>query len=162
MSRTHAVIAALLVALAGQAPAHAQLSVPKGYVLHVGAATFAAPADATVYYIGGLTTLAPDATVGLVYQRVPKAGTIRAAYFSAICASGTSETSTVRLYLNGADSTVIASTLATNAPTTVSNTALSVPVAVGDLLAIKWTTPTWVTNPTNCPGFYGVIYVDVP
>lgn len=153
---------AVLLVVALCVPTQATVTVPRGYALQVAAGLFAAPADATVYYVGGLASLAPDATVGLIYLRVPKAGTIRVAYFTAICASGTTEVSTVRLYLNGADSTIVSAALVTNTPTTVGNTAISVPVAVGDLLAVKWTTPTWVTNPTNCPGFYGTIYVDVP
>jgi len=109
-----------------------------------------APADSTTYYsdigFAGITT----ADRQRIY--IPQAGTITKAYVSVATGGtlGTTETSTLSLRLNNTTDTTITSSLANNALTVgYSNTALSIAVAAGDYIQLKWPTPAWATNPTN-------------
>jgi hypothetical protein len=135
---------------------------PKGYAVQFYATLFGAPADATVYHIGALFTYPPDVAAALTRINLPKAGVIRSVELTCISSTGTAETSTLRLSLNGSDSDVIVSTFTTNTSSTVANRAMNVRVAAGDWVTVKWTTPTWATNPTNIAAMFGVIHVDVP
>jgi hypothetical protein len=106
------------------------------------------PADATTYFIsptGGLV-----ATAANYKLRIPRAGVIRRVYIDGNCTTGTSETSTISIRLNDTTDTTIVSTLAFNAsPFAFSNTSMSVTVAQGDFINVKWVSPSWVSNPTN-------------
>ena len=108
------------------------------------------PADATTYYFGNI----PAAPVTGSTNRplwIPRAGTIKAIYGSAVMAGlGTTENSTLSFRLNDTTDTAITTTLDLSAARVdFSNVALSIAVAAGDWCSIKWATPTWVTNPTS-------------
>jgi len=63
---------------------------------------------------------------------------------------GTSETSTIRLKVNGGFTNLFTLVdFSVASPQTLTVQGLSVPVAIGDTIGIEWTCPTWVTNPTN-------------
>ena len=107
------------------------------------------PADATTYYWGPIAfNVGTTATTRRMY--IQRAGIITACHMFIICSTGTSETSTVSIRLNNTTDTTVTSTLALNTqPLVISNTSLSITVAVGDYIEMKWVTPTWVTNPTG-------------
>ncbi len=130
------------------------------YTLTIGGSSFS-PADATTYYAGWPLALAPTTTANIRRVLVPQPGSVRTVCFSFANNSilGTAETSSVFLRLNNATDTTL-STAVTNdvMPTTYCTTGLAVPVVVGDSLELKWTTPTWATNPSNLH-ITGVVYI---
>lgn len=124
------------------------------YVTLTGVVTNAggAPADATTYYFGN-DIVTPINTVPdnrRVY--IPVTGTIvyaRVTFFNT-GTLGTAETSTISLRLNNTTDTAISALVTNNALyTNFVNTALTIAVVDGDYFELKWTTPTWVTNPTG-------------
>lgn len=109
------------------------------------------PADATTYHFGAFPTLTPGPAANRKLY-IPRAGTIKRIdlVFVNTTTDGSNEQSTVSLRLNNTTDTTITATLALNAtPVTVTNSSLSIAVAAGDWIAIKWVTPTWVTNPVG-------------
>jgi hypothetical protein len=122
-----------------------------GYAISLGCLSFN-PADATTYYIGGAQGSGPTTTDGNVRVYIPRAGVIRTVYIAFVNSSvnGTNETSTISLRLNSTADTTISSSVVNNANAgSVSNTGLSISVAAGDFIELKWVTPTWATNPTS-------------
>ncbi len=126
-------------------------------------ATLPAPADATTYYFGA-AGFVPNTTAGTYFRvYIPKAGTIKSIYITFVNGGtvGSSETSTVNFRLNNTTDTVISSSVKLDATTQVfSNTSLSIAVAAGDYYEYKWTTPTWVTNPSSSVVSYAVVYIE--
>jgi hypothetical protein len=110
------------------------------------------PADATTYYFGGFPGLAPSTSATSRKLWMPRAGVIRAVYGNIVyLGAGSNEASTLSLRLNDTTDTQITATLdLSNAGLNVSfnNAGLSIPVAQGDFVSLKWVTPTWTTNPT--------------
>jgi hypothetical protein len=113
-----------------------------------------APADAGTYYIGSLFGVTPQTTGALSRVYVPPggAGTIVGVtmLITNNSATATNETSSMWLRLNDTTDYVLTTTLdlSGGAPQirNVSAT-VAIPVVAGDYFEIKWTTPTWVTNP---------------
>lgn len=131
----------------------------QGYTLQYSAAAFN-PADATVYYIGGNYQSA-GSTAGVVRIYIPKAGQIKYANFFVYNGGtlGTSETSTAAIRLNNTIDVTISSSVTTSATTqNFSNNALSTDVVEGDYIEVKWTAPTYATNPTSIR-ISGTIYI---
>lgn len=122
-----------------------------GYVIVGGADQFN-PADGGVYYVGAYPARAADTTAAVKRVYIPVAGTLDIAYveFWNSGTLGTTETSTIAVRLNNTTDTTISSSVKNDAATTVfSNTSLGITVAAGDYVELKWTCPTWSTNPTN-------------
>ena len=72
---------------------------------------------------------------------------------------GTNETSTIVIRKNNTSDTTISTSVVNNAvTTTASGTGLSISVSAGDYIEIKWTAPTWTTNPTNVR-VWGTVYI---
>jgi hypothetical protein len=111
------------------------------------------PADATTYYFGAWAAAAASTNAAAQRVYVPKTGTLKAVYGYVYVggASGTGESNSLYLRKNNTTDTTITTSLATNGA--VENpfnaTGLSTAVTAGDYLEMKWTTPTWATNPTN-------------
>lgn len=120
-----------------------------GYALQFAAGQFN-PADATVYYTGiNPQSSGSTAAVNRIY--IPRAGTITAAYvvFDNSGTLGTTETSTVAIRVNNTTDNTISAAVTNDArPTVFSNTSLNIAVSAGDYIELKWTAPTWATNPT--------------
>jgi hypothetical protein len=112
-----------------------------------------APADATDYFIGGVFPVTPQTVGGLVRVYVPKAGTVKRVRVTIVNAAtnATAETSTMYLRLNNTTDYTIQSGIdvsgSTPVVTVATNSSMSIAVDDDDYLEIKWTTPTWVTNP---------------
>ena len=124
------------------------LSIPAGHITNL------SPPDANTFYYGNgknSSIYSPDAAIVIA-----NAGTIKKIGIISIVNGtlGTTENSTFSLRKRTGTAgtptdTVITSTYKFN---TVYNTAMytgfNISVAEGDLVEIKWDTPTWVTNPT--------------
>jgi len=114
--------------------------------------TTTAPADSTTYYIGSSLTVSVSTTNAIQRVYIAKTGTVKAIYINAQVAGtlGSGESSTMAFRLNDTTDTTISSAVTHSAVAAVfSNTGLSIAVTAGDYFEIKWTTPAWVTNPTN-------------
>lgn len=122
-------------------------STPAGYTLQF-SSTSISPADGAGWCIGAQQNSPPaDCTTVGVY--VPKAGTIKAAYCFSTETAGGAETSTSTVQVNRTTDYQISATLAFNSsPTAWSNSAMSGTVAAGDVLGIRFQSPTWASNPT--------------
>lgn len=114
------------------------------------------PNDATAYFVGdnrvlsGSVTSSTTAALRRVY--IPFACTVTKGYISVTNegTASTGETSTVAIRVNNSSDTTISSSVVTNANGVFSNTSMSLALAAGDYIEIKWTTPTWPgANPTN-------------
>lgn len=113
------------------------------------------PADATTYYMGGAVG-ALSTTEGARKILIPYACTLIGATICAIntATACTSETSTFYFRKNATTDTTLFSTVAFNGAVPVAKnytvTGLSVAMnGTTDYFEVKWTTPTWATNPTG-------------
>lgn len=104
------------------------------------------PADATTYFWGADQTISTTAGVHRMY--IGKAGTIKRidAYVVVGSTAGSNETSTISLRLNDTTDTTITSSLVTNVSGLFTAT-VSIAVAAGDFIELKWAAPTYATNP---------------
>lgn len=121
----------------------------QGYILQYSAASFN-PADATTYYMGGNYSDA-GSTADMVRIYILQPGTITAAniFIHINGTLATTEAATVSIRLNNTTDYLLSNTVTMSAVTqNFSNTALSIPVVVGDYIEIKVACPTYVTNPT--------------
>lgn len=113
-----------------------------------------APADATTYYAGegtlGLSTVAT-----LYDSSLPFACKLIGAHIQASNNAGnaTSELSTINFRFNNTTDVLISNAVSFGGTQPISNTyaitGLNQTLAAGDTYVIKWTTPTWATNPTG-------------
>lgn len=120
------------------------------------------PVDASTYFLGGQIGLQFQTSgINTLRLYIPKSGTVKGVVMHFIGVVGSSELSTFSFRLNDLTDTLISSSVnfSLSAQTVVSNYSLNIPVVQGDYCHIKWTTPTWVTNPTSIRGF-GVIYIE--
>lgn len=131
---------------------------PRRYVL-TGNFTAVNPVDATIYYVGGAANTM-NTSIGLRETVVPISGFIRAAYIYtySVTAAGTGEdwTWVIRNTTTAVDHafTMLAAAAARRI---FSSTTLNIPVTKDDLLVLKTTTPTWVTNPEGTQGYYWIL-----
>ena len=109
------------------------------------------PADATTYFLGSWDGQGFQTTGGNRRVYIQRAGKItKADVFMVVASPGSNETSTMSVRVNNSTDTTISSSIEANSSTEhFSNNSMSVSVAVGDYVEIKWVTPTWVTNPTG-------------
>jgi hypothetical protein len=123
-----------------------------GYTLQLGCKGEAAvPIASATYYIAGGFAEGLLGTSGNAAVYIPKSGTIKTAYVS-FHNSGTktdTATSTIYVRVNSSDTSISSSVINNASQTYVSNTGLSIAVAQGDTLQLKWVTPAWVTPPTQ-------------
>lgn len=107
------------------------------------------PADATNYYVGNCnnTPFTTDTNVRLMAL---KTGSLKKVAFNSRQTAGSSENSTFALGINGSY-TNIATTVKFDGVPNNNNliTGLNIAVTEGDVITLRWTTPTWVTNPTG-------------
>ncbi|MBI4645597.1 MAG: hypothetical protein HY738_03125, partial [Bacteroidia bacterium] len=93
---------------------------------------------------------------------VPKSGILKSVYIS-ICPAGgpSNELSSLFLTINGSNNILLTNSLNCNTgtPIVISNISLSQVLIQGDYLYIKWTTPTWATNPNEF-NLVGVVFIE--
>jgi hypothetical protein len=124
----------------------------KGYVQSFNFNAFS-PADATTYYVGANVS-SPFTTDTSIRLIALKTSTLKkVAITSRQTTFGTSENSSFALGVNGTYTTFTSSIKFDGTPNNNTLiTGLSINVTEGDVLTVRWITPTWVTNPTsiNC------------
>lgn len=113
-----------------------------------------APADATIYYFAEATpTLTTVAT--LYRNTAPYACKLIGAQImvSNTSTNGTNEASTLNFRLNNTTDVLLSNAIIIGGAVPMSNTyavtGLNQSIAANDTFNIKWTTPTWVTNPAS-------------
>jgi hypothetical protein len=125
------------------------LSIPGGHI------TYLSPPDANTFYFGNgrnSSIYSPDASIV-----IPNAGTIKKIGILSIVNGtlGSAENSTFSVRKRTGTAGTSTDTVITNTYkfNTIYNTSMytgfNISVAEGDLIEIKWDTPTWVTNPTT-------------
>jgi hypothetical protein len=136
-----------------------------GMLFHIGVQADTGPSDATTYYLGLMRS--PNAgletTFNNVRIRVPVACTVKDVFLRQweSGTAGSGESVTITINKNGTtDSTSTTAVWNNSAGTGVEtdwNPNMS--LAAGDYIAVKFVTPTWVTNPTGV-SFDGHIYCE--
>jgi len=123
----------------------------KGYIQSFNFNAFS-PADATTYYVG-VNVSSPFTTDSSIRLISLKTSTLKKVAITSRQTLGTSENSSFALGVNGTYTTFTSSIKFDGNPNNNTLiTGLSINVTEGDVLTIRWITPTWVTNPTsiNC------------
>jgi len=123
----------------------------KGYIQSFNFNAFS-PADATTYYIG-VNVSSPFTTDTSIRLISLKTSTLKKVAITSRQTLGTSENSSFALGVNGTYTTFTSSIKFDGSPNNNTLiTGLSINVTEGDVLTLRWITPTWVTNPTsiNC------------
>jgi len=119
------------------------------------------PLDGATYYNGCRTYTALNTTAAISRCYIPVAGTITVAdlYVHVAGTLGSSNAATVSVRLNNTTDTTISAAVTTTAVSQVfSNTGLSIAVAAGDYIELKWVSPTWTTNPTTV-NWFGDVFI---
>lgn len=131
---------------------------PQGYAINVQALT-SSPADTTPFYFGYKPS-AITTTAGQNKIYIRKAGTLKIAeIYTYAGTAGTAEAVSMYVRKNNTTDYLIA-TLSVSANERIfSNTALAIPLAVGDYIEVKCIPPIWATNPLTfiCGGY---IYIE--
>jgi hypothetical protein len=131
---------------------------PQGYAINVMALT-SSPADTTPFYFGNLPkAITTTANISKIYIR--KAGTLKIAeIYTYAGTAGTAESVSIYVRVNNATDYLIATVSAATNERIFSNSALSIPLVVGDYIEMKCIPPIWVTNPlTFIVG--GYVYIE--
>jgi hypothetical protein len=131
---------------------------PQGYAINVQALT-SSPTDSQTVYFGTLPK-APVTAAATSKVYIRKAGTIKIAEI--YCYSGTAgsaEAWTLYIRINNTTDYTIAALSVSASERVFSNTALSIPVAVGDYFEIKGVQPAWGTNPLTTI-YGGYVYIE--
>lgn len=108
-------------------------------------------ADATTYYSGAIIA-GVGTTADVNNIPIPVNCVLKSVYVNVLTAGtlATTETSTWAIRKNNTTDITISSTVQNSAQKTNFNvTGLSTSFTAGDYVEAKWTTPTWVTNPSN-------------
>ncbi len=131
---------------------------PRTYVLSGNYTSSANPNDSTTYFIGNINN-GIATSLGVRKIVIPIKGMIRAAvvYMYALTATGSAEDWLMEIRANGATDYPIETLGASTAERVWNNTNLNIPVNEGDYIAIKTTTPAWVTNPEGIQGTWWVL-----
>jgi hypothetical protein len=126
------------------------------FAIYCGHSAFS-PSDATTYYFGPslITSIATSSTLAR-QGAVPMDCTLKGFAITTYnnVAGATQETGTVSIRINNTTDVQLSNavTFSASSQTTSSfySMALSQALSAGDKFEIKWLTPTWATNPTNC------------
>lgn len=127
----------------GYTPANA--NTVKGYALNIRTITLFNPSDSTLYFIGQESQPATNTSIFGLY--IPKTGTLKNVLISSRCTTGTSENSTFTLFINDIQNATLTSTYNFSTASSFTNTSVNISVNENDFLYLRWSTPTWVTNP---------------
>lgn len=118
------------------------------------------PLDSTIYYGGNLANQLYTTLYDKLY--IPKGGTITKCNLNIFTAGAdpTAEDVAHVLRKNATTDYAIMTTDWDNTTVVtkrVYNSDMSIPVAEGDYITLKITTPAWATNPTNVRGFGSIL-----
>lgn len=135
----------------GYTPASTTDLATKGYPISFNFSAFS-PADATTYYVG-LNVASPFTTDTNIRLIALRNSTLKKVAITSRQSAGSSENSSFALGVNGTYTTFSSVVKFDGIPyNQLLTTGLSINVVEGDVLTVRWITPTWVTNPTsvNC------------
>lgn len=135
----------------GYTPASTTDLATKGYPISFNFSSFS-PADATTYYVG-LNVASPFTTDTNIRLMALRNSTLKKVAITSRQSAGSSENSSFALGINGTYTTFSSLVKFDGIPyNQLLTTGLSINVVEGDVLTVRWITPTWVTNPTsvNC------------
>jgi len=135
----------------GYTPASTTDLATKGYPISFNFSSFS-PADATTYYVG-LNVASPFTTDTNIRLMALRNSTLKKVAITSRQSAGSSENSSFALGVNGTYTTFSSVVKFDGIPyNQLLTTGLSINVVEGDVLTVRWITPTWVTNPTsvNC------------
>ena len=120
---------------------------PRIFVLN-GSSSTSNPSDSSVYYFGSLVI---GLDVGADNSRIymPFSGVIRRAIAHCTCAAGSAEDVPMVIRKNNTTDYAIDTQTLAVAVRLFSNYSLNIPVAQGDYVNFKISTPAWATNPTS-------------
>jgi hypothetical protein len=135
-----------------------QAPAPQGYAINVQALT-SSPADTTPFYFG-TKPAAITTTAGQNKVYIRKAGTLKIAeIYTYAGTAGTNEAVSMYVRVNNTTDYLISTLSVSQSERIFTNSALSIPLAVGDYFEIKCVPPIWVTNPlTFIVG--GYVYIE--
>lgn len=130
-----------------------------GYALQAASASFN-PSDTTTYYFGQRYG-APPGTAQSYGLRIPRSGTIKAAYFKGYVDGTFAGSESVSVYIrhNNTDYAISTSLALNDWAKSFEATALSISVNAGDEIIMKVVCPVWATNPVNV-SFTGTVYIE--
>lgn len=118
------------------------------YTLNFNFSAFS-PADATTYYVG-LNVASPFTTDTNIRLMALRNSTLKKVAITSRQSAGSNENSSFALGVNGTYTTFSSVVKFDGIPyNQLLTTGLSINVVEGDVLTVRWITPTWVTNPTN-------------
>ena len=131
---------------------------PQGYAISIQALT-SSPADTTPFYFG-TKPAAITTTAGQNKIYIRKAGTLKIAeIYTYAGTTGTAEAVSMYVRVNNVTDYLISTLSVAASERVFTNSALSIPLAVGDYVEMKCIPPIWVTNPlTWVTG--GYIYIE--
>lgn len=131
---------------------------PQGYAINVQALT-SSPADTTPFYFGTLPrAISTTAATNKIYIR--KAGTLKIAeIYTYAGTAGTAENVSMYVRVNNTTDYLIQTVGVGTNERIFTNSALSIPLAIGDYIEIKCIPPIWATNPLTfiCGGY---VYIE--
>lgn len=131
-----------------------------GYTLPLVAGVINPANDSEVNYWGSFSAKSPDVTANRERVYIPKAGTIKGVNVVMYAGTaGTGENISLHIGLNNTTFTLVATVGTTSNPRIFTNNALSIPVVVGDYIAMRWTFPVWATNP-SATYVGGTVYIE--
>lgn len=112
------------------------------------------PADATTYYAGVYPPTSLYTTAALQRIRVLTPGIIKRVFLDWNFTTGSNTASSIWIRKNNTTDYLLSNALKFSAsPLSLSITGLSIPLADGDYFEFKWTTASWVANPTAVYGW---------
>ena len=132
-----------------------------GYTLQVSCARIAAPSSGTFYFVGGLFADPGFATSSQTALYIPKSGVIRSIFAHFSSESTASDNSTLSVYTTKDNITSI-STIRMNASANVKveNSGLNLRVEEGNMIYLRWLTPTWAGTPPSGVRIGATIYIE--
>lgn len=133
-----------------------------GYAMVCASRVSTNPVDGSIQYVGSSGT--PTAGVADIQRLyIPKAGRIRVvSVFVWAATPGSNENIAVDILLNNSGVTNVGNVKADATQNTLQNTGLTLAVVVGDYIEVRFTNPTWATNPTGNVVYTANVYLSVP
>lgn len=131
-----------------------------GYTLPLVAGVINPVNDSEINYWGSFAAKSPDVIANRERVYIPKSGTIKGANVIMYQGTpGTAENISLHIGINNTTFTLVSTVGVSTTPRIFTNNSLSIPVVAGDYVAMRWTFPVWVTNPsaTYCGG---TIYIE--
>lgn len=117
-----------------------------------GGAAGHAPADGIVYTIGGSSQVGPSAaTDGVYFPIMTRPGLIRRVYFLALVTGTLASAGNTAVRIRNVTQTTeeaVGNVLMSSVSNLLTSDVQTLAFVAGDVINVKFTTPTWATNPT--------------